>query len=160
MLRKLRSRNITHLCGISRDKVGVCYNFLSMEKHKVHIVPKYVIYGFFILGLLSAIAFRAIILFQRLEPSWVRPVWYIGTIGYFFFFLYRYSITKKRKRAIEQFQLIEKVKANACLADQDREVVLYLLSSIRFSPEDINYAIIFILSLIAVASDLVLSAVM
>lgn len=131
-----------------------------MNKQKVHVVPRYVIYGFFILGLLSAIAFRAIILFQRLEPSWVRPIWYIGTIGYFFFFLYRYSITKKRKRAIDLFQLIEKVKANACLADQDREVVLYLLSSIKFSHEDINYAIIFILSLIAVASDLLLSAVM
>jgi hypothetical protein len=131
-----------------------------MEKNKIHVVPKYVIYGFFILGLLSAIAFRAIILFQRLEPPWVRPVWYIGTIGYFFFFLYRYAITKKRKKAIEQFQLIEKVKANAYFTDQDREVVLYLLSSIRFSLEDINYAIIFILSLIAVASDLLLSALM
>jgi len=51
-----------------------------MEKQKVHIVPKYVIYGFFILGLLSALAFRAIILFQRLEASWVRPVWYIGQL--------------------------------------------------------------------------------
>ncbi|HKZ45662.1 MAG TPA: hypothetical protein VJ343_03065 [archaeon] len=90
----------------------------------------------------------------------MRPVWYIGTIGYFFFFLYRYAITKKRKSAIEEFQLIEKVKTNACLTDQDREVVLYLLSSIRLSLEDINYAIIFILSLIAVASDLVLSAIM
>ncbi len=160
MLSILRSRNISRLRGISGDKGGVCYNFLFMEKHKVHVVPKYVIYGFFTLGLLSAIAFRAIILFQRLEPSWVRPVWYIGTIGYFFFFLYRYTITKKRKRVIEQFQLMEKMKANASLADQDREVVLYLLSSIRFSLEDINYAIIFILSLIAVASDLVLSAIM
>jgi hypothetical protein len=131
-----------------------------MVKNKIHVFPKSVIYGFFILGLISAIAFRAIILFQRLEPSWVRPVWYIGTMGYFFFFLYRYEITKKRKKAIEEFQLIEKVKANACLTDQDREVVLYLLSSIRLSLEDINYAIIFILSLIAVASDLLLSALM
>ena len=131
-----------------------------MEKHKVHVVPKYVIYGFFILGLLSAVAFRAIILFQRLEPSWVRSVWYIGTIGYFFFFLYRYAITKKRKSAIEEFQLMEKVKTNACLTDQDREVVLYLLSSIRLSLEDINYAIIFTLSLVAVAADLLLSALM
>jgi hypothetical protein len=78
----------------------------------------------------------------------------------FLFFLYRYAITKKRKRAIEQFQLIEKVKTNARLTNQDREVVLYLLSSIRLSLEDINYAIIFILSLIAVATDLLLSALM
>jgi len=129
-----------------------------MEKNKPHIVPKYIIYGFFVLGLVSAIAFRAIIVFQHLEPEWVRPVWYVGTAGYVFFFVYRYKITRKRKRAIEEFRLIEKLKTNSCLEDDDREVVLYLLSSIKFSLEDINYAIIFLLSIIAVAADLFLSA--
>jgi len=128
-----------------------------MEKPKPHTVPKYVIYAFFVLGLVSAIAFRGIIIFQHLEPTWVRPVWYIGTIGYFFFFLYRYLITKRRKHAIEHYQLIEKLKANACLEEQDREVVLYLLSSIRFSLEDINYALIFILSVLAIVADIVLT---
>jgi hypothetical protein len=128
-----------------------------MEKPKPHIVPKYVIYAFFVLGLASAIAFRGIIIFQHLEPKWVRPVWYIGTIGYFFFFLYRYMITKKRKHAIENYQLIEKLKANACLADEEREAVLYLLSSIRYSLEDINYALIFILSVLAIVADIVLT---
>ena len=131
----------------------------AMNKDKPHIVPKFVIYSFFILGLISAIAFRAIIILQHLEPSWVRPVWYIGAIGYFLFFLYRYEITKKRKKAISDFQLIEKVKANACLNDEDREVVLYLLSSLKFSLEDVNYAIIFLLSIIAIAADIFLSAV-
>lgn len=130
-----------------------------MKTYKPHIVPKYLIYGFFIVGLISAIAFRAIIVFQHLEPGWVRPVWYIGAVGYFIFFLYRYIITKKRKKAIEEFQLIEKVKANACLLDEDREVVVYLLSSIKFSLEDINYAIIFLLSIIAIIADLFLSAI-
>jgi len=129
-----------------------------MEKNKPHIVPRYIIYGFFVLGLVSAIAFRSIIVFQHLEPAWVRPVWYVGTAGYVFFFIYRYKITRKRKRAIEEFRLIEKLKTNACLEDDDREVVLYLLSSIKFSLEDINYAIIFLLSIIAVAADLLLSA--
>jgi hypothetical protein len=128
-----------------------------MENHKPHIVPKYVIYVFFVLGLVSAIAFRGIIIFQHLEPTWVRPVWYIGTIGYFFFFLYRFMITKKRKHAIESYRLIEKLKANACLEEQDREVVLYLLSSIRFSLEDINYALIFILSVLAIVADIALT---
>jgi hypothetical protein len=130
-----------------------------MEKSKPHIVPKYVIYGFFVLGLVSAVAFRAIIVFQHLEPGWVRPVWYIGTAGYVFFFVYRYKITRKRKKAIEEFRLMEKLKTNSCLEDDDREVVLYLLSSIKFSLEDINYAIIFLLSIIAVAADLFLSAI-
>lgn len=129
-----------------------------MRPHKPDIVPKYVIYGFFILGLISAIAFRAIIIFQHLEPRWVRPVWYIGAIGYFLFFLYRYKITKKRKRAVEEYRLIEKITADACLSDKDREAVLYLLKSIRFSLEDLNYAIIFILSVIAMTADIFLSA--
>lgn len=133
------------------------YNFHVMEKSKPHIVPKYVVFGFFLLGLFSAIAFRAIIIFQHLEPSWVRPVWYIGTVGYFLFFLYRYRITRKRKKAVEAFQLIEKIKANACLLDEDREVLIYLLSSIKRSMEDINYAMIFLLSVIAVVADIVLS---
>ena len=130
-----------------------------MDHIKPHSVPKSVSYGFFVLGLVSAIAFRAIIIFQHLEPSWVRPVWYIGTGGYFFFFIYRYEITRKRKKAIEEFQLIEKLKANACLQDEDREVVLYLLRSIKFSPEDLNYAVIFVLSIIAIVADLALSAI-
>lgn len=129
-----------------------------MQNDKPRIVPRYVIYIFFVLGLISAIAFRAIIVFQHLEPGWVRPVWYIGTAGYVFFFVYRYRITRKRKKAIEEFRLIEKLKTNSCLDDDDREVVLYLLSSIKFSPEDINYAIIFLLSILAVAADLFLSA--
>jgi hypothetical protein len=129
-----------------------------MENIRPHIVPKYVVYSFFLLGLVSAIAFRAIIVLQHLEPSWVRPVWYIGTAGYVLFFFYRYRITRKRKKAVEDFQLIEKIRTNACLQDDDREVLLYLLSSIRLSLEDINYAIIFVLSVIAVAADLVLIA--
>lgn len=128
-----------------------------MEHTQPHRVPKYMIYGFFILGLVSAVAFRAIIIFQHLEPSWVRPVWYIGTVGYFFFFIYRYGITKKRKKAVEEFQLIEKIKANACLQDEEREVAVYLLRSIKHSPEDINYAVIFVLSIIAIVADLFLS---
>jgi hypothetical protein len=131
-----------------------------MKTIKPHVVPKYIIYAFFVLGLISAVAFRGIIIFQHLDPSWVRPVWYIGTVGYFLFFLYRYMITKKRKHAVESFHLIEKIKAKDRLLDEDREVILYLLSSIRFSLEDINYAIIFILSVIAIAADLVLTAIM
>jgi predicted tellurium resistance membrane protein TerC len=127
-----------------------------MKTQKPHTLPKYIIYGFFSIGLLSAITFRAIIVFQHVEPTWVRPVWYIAVAGYFLFFMYRFWISQKRKKAIKDYQLIEKVKANACLTDDDREVVLYLLSSIKVSLEDINYAIIFLTSIIAVVADLVL----
>jgi len=126
-------------------------------KNKIHphTVPKYIIYGFFVLGLLSAVAFRVIIVFQRLEPSWVRPLWYAGVLGYLAFFLYRYSISKKRKNAIKDYDLITKLRTDACLSDEDREVMTYLLSSIQKSLEDVNYYAIFILSVLAIIVDIV-----
>lgn len=127
---------------------------MSMNNKGPHTLPVLVIYSFFALGIISAIAFRAIIFLQRFEPSWVRPVWYVGVTGYMIFFLYRYYISEKRKRAIENFKLIEKLKENACLTDGDREVVIYLLSSIRKSPENINYFVIFLLSILAVIADI------
>ncbi len=129
-----------------------------MQTHKPHIVPKYVTYGFFLIGLFSAIAFRAIIVLQHMEPNWVRPVWYIGTVGYILFFLYRFEITKKRKKAISDYGLIEKVE-NKTLSDEDRKVLLYLLSSIKVSLEGMNYALIFFLSIVAIAADIILSVV-
>ncbi len=131
---------------------------LKMQTKEPHIVPKYVIYGFFLIGLISAVAFRSLIVFQHLNPQWVRPVWYTGTIGYCFFFLYRYGISKKRKKTVDGFRLIEKLKSDVPLSDEDRKVLLYLLSSIKASLEDINYAIIFLLSIAAIAADLILTA--
>lgn len=122
-----------------------------------HTVPGYISSGFFLLGIVSAIAFRIIIIFQRIEPEWVRPVWYIGVLGYIGFFMYRYAIARKRKKVIRDFELIEKVRANACLSEDEREVVTYLLSSLKKSHEDTNYLIIFLLSIISILVDLLLS---
>lgn len=125
-----------------------------MNGKKPHTLPSQVIWCFFALGIISATAFRATVFFQYIEPSWVRPVWYVGVIGFMVFFLYMYYISDKRKKTIEKFQLIEKVKANACLTDEDREVVIYLISSIKKSPENINYFIIFLLSIVAIIADI------
>lgn len=125
-----------------------------MDEKKPHILPAAIIYSFLALGIISAIAFRTISVLQHIEPAWVRPVWYVGVIGYMVFFLYRYYISEKRKKAVERYQLIEKVKANACLTNEDRDVVIYLLSSIKKSPENINYLIIFVLSILAILADI------
>lgn len=120
------------------------------------ILPKPIIIGFFLLGLLSSVAFRAIILFQKYRPSWVRPLWYFGVIGYMAFFIYRYYISQRRKRTIAQSSIIEKLRAGDTLSADDREAALYLLNSIRKSQEDWNYLAIFVLSILAIVLDLIL----
>lgn len=128
-----------------------------MKKKTPHTYPAYIIHGFFLIGFVSAFAFRSIIVLERLEPAWVRPVWYIGVLGYIGFFLYRYSISKKRKGVIKKYNLTEKVRADKCFSEEEREVIIYLLSSIRKSREDMNYLVIFVLSVLAVLIDVFFS---
>ena len=92
----------------------------------------------------------------KYSPAWVRPVWYFGVIGYLLFFVYRYYISLRRKRTIAQSDIMEKIRAGAALSAEDRDAALYLLNSIRRSPEDWNYLAIFILSIVAIGLDLLL----
>ncbi|MBW1940704.1 MAG: hypothetical protein JRI28_04910, partial [Deltaproteobacteria bacterium] len=87
----------------------------------------------------------------------VRPVWYFGIIGYIFFFLYRYFIAQKRKRVVDKNNLIAKLSKNEELSAKDREVTIYLLSSLTKSLENINYLFIVALSVIAVLFDIILT---
>jgi len=81
----------------------------------------------------------------------------MGTIGYILFFLYRYTISQKRKRAIEQYELIPKLKHQTQLSREEREVIIYLLSSLSKSREHLNYLFIFALSFAAIIMDIFLS---
>ena len=125
-----------------------------METRTPQLSSKLKIYLAFALGLATAIAVRALIVLSHVQPTWVRPVWYFAVLGSFAFFLYRYEITKKRKQAVKDYHLIEKLSKEDTLSQVDRDVLIYLLSSIKKSPENINYLIIFLFSIVAIGIDL------
>jgi hypothetical protein len=116
--------------------------------------PRYKIIGAFWLGLATAIAVRALIVLNHVNPALVRPVWYFAVLGNFVFFYYRYQISARRKRVIREHDLITKISAQKTLTDSDRQMLIYILNSIKTSPEHLNYLIIFFFSLIAIALDL------
>ncbi len=122
-----------------------------------HTLPGWVINLFFLIGLVSALAIRALIVITHIRPDLFRLVWYVGVIGYILFFLYRYRISEKRKRVIAEYGLIEKMKNRIPLNNDERDVVAYLLLSITKSRENLNYLFIFALSILAIIADIVLS---
>ncbi len=119
-------------------------------------VSPYVINLFFVVGLVSACSFRILIIFSHTWQDLFRPVWYLGTTGYLLFFFYRFAISQKRKKAIKQYGLIPKLQQSGQLAEEDRQVIVYLLSSIQKSRENLNYLFIFGLSFLAIIADQVL----
>jgi len=110
-----------------------------------------------VIGLLSAVAFRLLTIINRIDPALMRPVWYLGVIGYILFFAYRYYITEKRKMTIIDNRLLEKIREPDTLDPEDRERIEYVLSSLVKSKENINYLFIFVLSVLAVGADLLLA---
>ena len=131
-------------------------SFILMNRHP-HTLPPLVIFFFMAIGLVSAIAFRLVTIIYAIKPTLVRPIWYIGVLGYILFFAYRFYISEKRKNAVRDNHLLEKIQQGAELDPDDREHVAYVLSSIIKSKEHINYLFIFLLSVLAIGADIILS---
>jgi len=127
-----------------------------MNEHP-HTLPPSVIYLFMAIGLLSAVAFRLLTIVNTFRPELVRPIWYVGVIGYIFFFAYRYYITEKRKKAIRANRLLEKIRGTDDIDPEDRELIAYVLASIAKSKEHVNYLFIFLLSILAIVADIILA---
>ncbi|MFA6499492.1 MAG: hypothetical protein WCV64_09225, partial [Desulfurivibrionaceae bacterium] len=73
------------------------------------------------------------------------------------FFAYRYHISEKRKTAIRANRLLEKIQGPGEISRDDRELITYVLTSIMKSKENLNYLFIFVLSIAAVAVDILLA---
>lgn len=121
-----------------------------------HVMPRPVIIGAMILGLLAAVSFRVLTIAEALNPALVRPIWYFAVLAYIVFFAYRFFITEKRKRVIIANGLLEKVKQGEELSPDDRELLSYVLSSVVRSKEHINYLFIVAVSIIVVVIDILL----
>ena len=120
-------------------------------------LAKWIVNLLFVIGLLSAAAFRMLILFNYLSPALFRPVWYMAVVGYIIFFLYRYRIAEKRRHAISESGLVAKLQTGQDLTDEDQETLLYVVQSLMVSRENWNYFAIFVLSIIAIIADIVLN---
>ncbi|MEW5895192.1 MAG: hypothetical protein AB1650_05500 [Candidatus Omnitrophota bacterium] len=125
--------------------------------NKLKAFPKSVAISFFLIGLFSTLSFRLIIIVQHSSPSLVRIFWYLAVLSNLIFFLFRYHISCKRKYAIQECSLIEKLRTEQPLNARDREALAYLLTSIDRSYENLNYLSIFILSAVAILVDIFIS---
>jgi hypothetical protein len=124
-----------------------------MHHHTLHPA---IINLFFIIGLISATLFRSLTIVDRFSPGLVRPLWYLGVGGYLLFFGYRYRIARKRRAAISENNLIEKLQSGE-LSNDERDEIAYLLHSLQRSKEIYNYLYIFFTSIVAITADIFLS---
>jgi hypothetical protein len=111
---------------------------------------------YFWIGILAAFAYRVIIVLNFFEPIWVKVAWYIGTIGFIFYFWSRYRVVKQYSRLIREQELVSAVKKSTGISKDQKQALSHIIESLRTTKAQHNYEIIFILSIIALFVGLTL----
>ncbi|MEA1908893.1 MAG: hypothetical protein U9N43_07690 [Euryarchaeota archaeon] len=111
---------------------------------------------YFWVGLISATLLRAILIAGHYSDLLARVLWYLGVLGYIWFFAHRYHIAKRRFGVIKDLNLLGKIQVHEPLTEKDFEGLNYIMWSLSVSKERLNYLVIFTFSVIAIILSLVL----
>ncbi|NCD01110.1 hypothetical protein EOL94_03405 [bacterium] len=115
---------------------------------------KFYRYLVFSIGIISTIAYRIIVVLNNYDPLLVKISWYIGTIGFVWFFINDFEIENRRDKIITDLKLVEKIKDCKDLNEKEKISLEYVLRGIKDSLNKWNYIIIFILSALALVYGL------
>lgn len=105
----------------------------------------------FIVGVIATIAYRIVVVLNHYSQFWVEVFWYIGTIGFVWYFGHRYVIENRRDRLIKKLNLVKKIKSGQSINPEDKTALLYILKSLETSLAKWNYIAIFFFSFLAMA---------
>lgn len=103
----------------------------------------------FAVGIIATIAYRIIIVLNYYSALWVEIAWYIGTIGFIWYFIHRYNIENRRDHLIEKLELAKKIEKKEELNDEERQAIVYILTGLKTSLAKWNYIAIFLFSAVA-----------
>ena len=109
----------------------------------------------FWVGVIATFAYRVIVILNNYSQAWVEIAWYVGTIGFVWYFAHRYRVENKRERLIKEKRLGEKIKNQEQLTPNDRESLMYVLKGLMTSKARWNYIAIFVFSILALAYDII-----
>jgi len=72
-----------------------------------------------------------------------KIAWYVGVVGFFIFFLYKFRVDSARARFISSRDLMNKIRDNKGLEEEDFRLVSEILCGLSSNKDRINYIFIF-----------------
>ncbi|MFH0839822.1 MAG: hypothetical protein V1883_02260 [Candidatus Omnitrophota bacterium] len=104
---------------------------------------------FFIIGLIATISIRAVTVLIHIHPAYGQIAWYMGVLGFFIFFMYKFKVDHARSRLIKEKRLIHKLSQGGAIEKEDRELMGSVLCALSSNKDRINYFFIFASSALA-----------
>lgn len=105
---------------------------------------------FFIIGLIATIAVRAVTVLIHISPLYGQIAWYVGVLGFFIFFMYKFKVDHARSRLIRDNRLMDKISQGGSIERNDRELISSILCALSSNKDRINYFLIFASSAVAI----------
>lgn len=106
---------------------------------------------FFLVGVIATIAIRAVTLLDAHNPVHGKIAWYIGVAGFFVFFIYKFKVDHSRSRVIKEAKISHKIHNHETLRPEDYRLIGSILCSLKSRKDLINYVLIFLTSIMALA---------
>ena len=104
---------------------------------------------FFIIGLLATVSVRMVTLFMDSNILYSKILWYIGVVGFFIFFLYKFQVETNRAKLIKEKDLMNKIRENKGLREEEYGFISNILCGLSSNKDRINYIFIFGSSVLA-----------
>lgn len=134
---------------MKREKCGNC----NLKDYCQDSATSWIFFG---IGILAALAIRAVTVLDYFEPVYGKLAWYIGVIFFCLFFIYKFKVLLKKARFVKKYNLAEALNSGEKLSGEQKNFLSELVCSINSNKERINYFVIFVLSAIAVVIALYL----
>lgn len=127
------------------NKKFVCHDCFRLKECKESVAS----WVFFLIALVATIAIRAVNLLLDFDPYIAKGLWYIGIVGFFAFFLYKFRHDNILQRELEKTELKNKLLHKKELSEYDREVLGTIICGLSSKKDKINYFFIFVSSCLA-----------
>ncbi len=102
----------------------------------------------FWVGIIATLAYRIIIILNYYSSLLVSISWYIGTIGFIWYFAHRYRVQNRYAQIIRERNLRDKLCDNK-LEKDDCDALAYILGGLDSSKAKWNSIAIFVFSALA-----------
>jgi len=131
--------------SIRREMNKKCINCAEYKRCKEGTLS----WVFFVIGLIATIAIRAVTILVHISPVYGQIAWYLGVLGFFLFFVYKFRVDHARYQLIKNSRLMEKISQAEGIKKADLEAIGSVLCALSSNKDRINYFVIFVSSAIA-----------
>ncbi len=106
------------------------------------------------IGLIATLAVRLVNVVMDFSPFLAKSFWYVGIVGFFIYFLYKFNQSKSLGRRLKKSGLIKRISERQALTSHDYEVLKGILCQSKSRSDAINYFFIFFTSGLALIAGI------